>query len=212
MNDNLRELIDIYRNKQFGETIGFGKTPALLVVDFINAFTDIKSPLGADFSFQLQHTKTLLEEARKVCIPVIFTTVAYEPNLSDAGIWKVKTPTDKLILGTKQVELDEGLQRRMDEPLVVKKYASAFFATHLISLLNVARVDTIIMAGCTTSGCVRATVVDGVSYGFRMMVVEEAVGDRAELTHLVSLADINAKYGDVISVVAALDFLKSLHK
>ncbi|HBZ35174.1 MAG TPA: carbamoylsarcosine amidase [Rikenellaceae bacterium] len=212
MDKNLKELLDVYKKKQFGKSIGFGKIPALLVVDFINAFTDEASPLGADFSFQLKHTKTLLKEARKKGIPIIFTTVAYEPNMSDAGIWRVKTPTDKLILGTKPVELDKTLERRMDEPLIVKKYASAFFGTHLISLLNVARVDTIIVTGCTTSGCIRATVVDGVSYGFRMMVVEEAVGDRAELTHLVSLADINAKYGDVISVAVALDFLKSLHK
>lgn len=210
MNENVHELTDIYMSKNFGNSIGFGKAPAVLVVDFINAFTDETSPLGANLSFQLQHTKDILEEARRIGIPRIFTTVAYEPDLRDAGIWRVKTPTDKLIIGTTWVELDQSLQRRSDESIIVKKYASAFFGTHLISLLNTERVDTIIVVGCTTSGCVRATVVDGVSYGFRMMVVEEAVGDRAELTHRVSLADINAKYGDVVSTVTVIDYLRSL--
>ena len=210
MSENVQELKDIYTSKKFGNSIGFGKSPAVLVVDFINAFTDETSPLGANFSSQLKHTNEILKEARKIGIPRIFTTVAYEPDLRDAGIWKVKTPTEKLIIGTRSVEVDKALEREVDEHIIVKKYASAFFGTHLISLLNTEKVDTIIVAGCTTSGCIRATVVDGVSYGFRMMVVEEAVGDRAELTHRVSLADINAKYGDVVSITAVLGYLRSL--
>lgn len=210
MNEDVRQLEYIYTKKKFGKSIGFGKMPALLIVDFINAFTDETSPLGGDFTFQLQNAKEILGEARKIDIPRIFTTVAYEPDLRDAGIWRTKTPIDKLIAGTRWVEPDKRLEKEPYEHVIVKKYASAFFGTHLISLLNTERVDTIIVAGCTTSGCIRATVVDGVSYGFRMMVVEEAVGDRAELTHLVNLADINAKYGDVVSIKTVLDYLRSL--
>jgi len=208
--DYVEELVRIYSDRKFGDRLGFGAKPVLLVVDFIQAFTDASSPLGADFSAQLEFTKKILEEARRTGILRVFTTVAYEPGLRDAGLWRKKTPTGSLIIGTPPVEVDPSLERRPEEPIIIKKYASAFFGTHLLSLLNSDRVDTVIVAGCTTSGCVRATVVDGVSYGFRMIVVQEAVGDRAELTHRVSLADIDAKYGDVVSVSEVLEYLRHL--
>lgn len=206
--DDHQELTKFYSGKGFGRKIGFGNSPSVLVIDFIKAFTDEKSPLGANLDYQLQQTKKILTEARSISIPIIFTTVAYDPDLKDAGVWGKKMPIELLIAGTTWVEVDPVLERRPDEPIITKKYASAFFGTDLMSRLNTARVDTTIITGCTTSGCVRATVVDGVSYGFRMMVVEQAVGDRAELSHRVSLADIDAKYGDVVSVDSILHYFR----
>ena len=142
-------------------------------------------------------------------MPVFFTYVAYQSDLSDAGVWSKKIPLESLVVGSDAVEIDPILQRRPDETLISKKYASGFFGTDLVSRLNALRVDTIILTGCSTSGCVRATAVDGVSYGFRIIVVEDAVGDRSELTHLVNLADIDAKYGDVVSTVEVMEYLQS---
>ena len=207
---DVEELSKVYSSRRFGQKIGFGSKPALLVIDFIRAFTDEKTPLGANFDYQLQQTNRILTEARRVGIPIIFTTVAYEPDLRDAGVWGRKMPIELLIAGTTWVEIDPILERRREEPIITKKYASAFFGTDLVSRLNADRVDTIILTGCTTSGCIRATTVDGVSYGFRVMVVKQAVGDRAELTHQVSLADIDAKYGDVVSIDSVLQYLSSL--
>jgi nicotinamidase-related amidase len=204
---NVEELSKIYSSKKFGRKMGFGDKPALLVIDFIKAFTDERTHLGANFDRQLEQTKRILAEARVVGIPIIFTTVAYEPDLKDTGVWGKKVSSELLVAGTNWVEIDPILARRPNEPIIIKKYPSAFFGTDLISRLNTDRVDTIIVTGCTTSGCVRATVVDGVSYGFRMMIVEQAVGDRAELTHQVNLADMNAKYGDVVSVDSVLEYL-----
>lgn len=207
---DVEELSKVYSSRRFGQKIGFGSKPALLVIDFIRAFTDEKTPLGANFDYQLQQTNRILTEARRVGIPIIFTTVAYEPDFKDAGVWGRKMPIELLIAGTTWVEIDPILERRREEPIITKKYASAFFGTDLVSRLNTDRVDTIILTGCTTSGCIRATAVDGVSYGFRVIVVNQAVGDRAELTHQVSLADIDAKYGDVVFIDSVLEYLSSL--
>jgi maleamate amidohydrolase len=206
----VEELGQVYSGKGFGRRIGFGSKPAVLVIDFMKVFTDEKTPLGSNYAAQLKQTKRILDAARKAGVPVIFTQVAYEPDLRDAGVWAKKAPSEMLKAGTDWVEIDPVLERRSDESIITKKYPSAFFGTDLVSRLNSARIDTIIITGCTTSGCVRATAVDGVSYGFRVIVVREAVGDRAELTHQVNLADIDAKYGDVVSVDAVLKYLGSL--
>lgn len=122
---DVEKLVAIYSDRRFGNRVGFGSKPAVLVIDFIRAFTDATSPLGANFSSQLKCTGRILGEARKIGIPNIFTTVAYEPGLQDAGIWRKKTPTDSLIIGTPPVELDPLLERQPDEPIITKKYASA---------------------------------------------------------------------------------------
>ena len=111
--------------------------------------------------------------------------------------------------GTEWVEIDGALERQHGEIVITKKYPSAFFGTDLCSRLNAQRIDTVIITGCTTSGCVRATVVDGISYEFRVIVAEETVGDRSALSHEVSLADIDAKYADVVSVEEVLEYLRS---
>jgi nicotinamidase-related amidase len=194
------------RERGIGHTIGFGENPALLVVDFIRAFTDPAKPLGSDLDRELEQTDRLLTAARENGRPVFFTSVCYEaPGVADAGLWARKIPAQKTLrAGTPEVELDPRLRRRQSEPLLRKKFASAFFGTDLRERLDALAIDTIFLAGCTTSGCVRATAVDGLQHGFRVMVIREAVGDRIRSAHEQSLFDMQAKYADVVSVDEAL--------
>jgi maleamate amidohydrolase len=198
-----------FQDKGFGRRVGFGERPALLAVDFITGFTDLRSPLAGDLDSQLAATNTLLEPARAAGIPVIFSTVAYDAELQEAGIWIRKIPANgTLVEGSEWVEVDKRLNQRPNETTLVKKYASCFFGTDLAARLISRRVDTLIITGCTTSGCVRATAVDACSYGFHTIVVEEAVGDRAALPHAASLFDIDAKYGDVVGLDDACSYLE----
>jgi maleamate amidohydrolase len=200
-----------FQDKGFGRRVGFGQRPALLAVDFITGFTDLRSPLAGDLDTQLAATNALLEPARAAGIPVIFSTVAYDAELQEAGIWVRKIPANSwLVEGSEWVEVDARLNQRPNETTLVKKYASCFFGTDLAARLISRRVDTLIITGCTTSGCVRATAVDACSYGFHTIVVEEAVGDRAALPHAASLFDIDAKYGDVVGLAEAEAYLSGL--
>jgi maleamate amidohydrolase len=209
--DEYARLRAEFREKGFGRRVGFGQRPALLAVDFITGFTDLRSPLAGELDSQLEATNALLEPARAAGIPVIFSTVAYDAELQEAGIWIRKIPANGwLVEGSEWVEVDKRLNQRAHETTLAKKYASCFFGTDLIARLVSRRVDTLIITGCTTSGCVRATAVDSCSYGFHTVVVEEAVGDRAELPHMASLFDIDAKYGDVVGLEEALGYLRGL--
>jgi nicotinamidase-related amidase len=200
-----------FQDKGFGRRVGFGQRPAVLAVDFITGFTDLRSPLAGDLDTQLAATNALLEPARAAGIPVIFSTVAYDAELQEAGIWVRKIPANSwLVEGSEWVEVDARLNQRPNETTLVKKYASCFFGTDLAARLISRRVDTLIITGCTTSGCVRATAVDACSYGFHTIVVEEAVGDRAALPHAASLFDIDAKYGDVVGLDETLSYLQGL--
>lgn len=197
-----------FRDKGFGSRVGFGRRPALLAVDLITGFTDLRSPLAGKLDAQVAATNRLLEPARAAGIPVIFSTVAYDAELQEAGIWIRKIPANSwLVEGSEWVEVDKRLEQRPGETTLVKKYASCFFGTDLAARLISRRVDTLIITGCTTSGCVRATAVDSCSYGFHTIVVEEAVGDRAALPHAASLFDIEAKYGDVVGLDEAYTYL-----
>lgn len=206
------EMDQFFKDRGFGLKIGYGEDPALIVIDLVQGFTNPDLPLGADLSSQLAETRRLLDAARSAKIPVYYTTVAYEErDVSDAGIWAKKMAgIMTLRAGMPEVEVDPSLGRQPSEPLISKKYASAFFGTDLLSRLNSLRVDTLIVAGCTTSGCVRATAVDAVQNGFRPIVVQEAVGDRSQSAHDQSLFDLNAKYADVVGVEDALGYLSSL--
>ncbi|HET7327124.1 MAG TPA: N-carbamoylsarcosine amidohydrolase [Nocardioidaceae bacterium] len=197
--------------KGLGGEVGFGDHPALVVVDFALGFTDSRSPLAANLDAEIEATRSLLAAARASETPVIFSTVAYDPDGQDMGVWVRKIPANRtLIAGSEWVGIDERLQRRQDEAVLVKKYASCFFGTDLTTRLLAHGVDTVILCGCTTSGCVRATAVDACSYGFRTIVVEDASGDRSSLPHMSSLFDIQAKYGDVVRLPTAVDYLDGL--
>ena len=200
-----------YERKGFSARSGYGTRPALLIVDFIKGFTDPGTGLGGDYGAELAVTAKLLAEFRSRALPVFFTTVAYESHLRDAGQFVAKVPAlSILIKGSDWVQVDERIRPRPSEPVVLKKYASAFFDTRLDMELRGLGVDTLVMAGCTTSGCIRASAIDSMQYGFHTVVVRDAVGDRAQTPHEVNLFDIDAKYGDVVSSGEALGYLRGL--
>jgi len=211
VSDKYRDTKEFYQKRGLSGRVGFGQRPAVIVIDFVKGFTDPRSPLAGNLQREMEETVRILREARKVGAPIFYTTVAYQPDLSDAGVWKKKVPSAKwLVQGSEWVELDPILERQPEEPVITKKYASAFFGTDLISRLVSRRVDTLIVTGCTTSGCVRATVMDAVNYGLHAIVPAEAVGDRAELPHEANLFDIDAKYGDVVTVDDVITYLSGL--
>jgi maleamate amidohydrolase len=194
--------LDRYVEKGFARPVGFGNRPALIVIDFINGFTDSNSPLGADVSDEIGHTNRLISAARLKPIPVYFSTICYtDPECADAGIWLTKIPGLSLLTsGSAATGQDERLLRDPADRVITKKFASCFFGTGLYDLLRRDGIDTLLLAGCTTSGCVRATAVDTCQYGIRPVVAREAVADRSQAAHLQSLIDIEAEYGDVRSV------------
>ena len=202
----------LFKERGFGQTIGFGRWPALLIIDLVKAFTDAARPLGAPLDTQLAATNRLIKAARPKNIPLIFSTVAYdETGLQDAGIWALKQKgVVSLVAGTYGPDIDPRLDRQDGDVILSKKYASCFFGTDLIPRLVNRHVDTLIITGCTTSGCVRASAVDACQNGFRPIIVAEAVGDRSQLAHDQSLFDLNQKYADVVSLEAALQYIQAL--
>ena len=203
---------EFFRQRGFGVKIGFGERPALIVIDMILGFTDASMPLGAPLESQIAAQKPMIDMAHERGIPVIFSTVIYEDHdLKDAGLWGIKMKgTQTLKAGTEAIKVDPRMGMKPTASLLVKKYASCFFGTDLVPRLLNQRVDTLIITGCTTSGCVRATAVDAVQSGFRPMVVREAVGDRSSAAHEQSLFDLNAKYADVCSLDETLQYMRTV--
>lgn len=203
---------EFFQQRGFGQKLGFGQRPALLIVDMVNAFTNPAMPLGAKLDTEIEAIQRLLRAAHDRGVPVIFSTVSYEDeNLRDAGIFGMKQKgSSTLRAGTEGVQIDSRLDFQPIDCLLVKKYASCFFGTDLVPRLLVRGVDTLIITGCTTSGCVRASAVDACQTGFRPMVVREAVGDRSQSAHDQSLFDLNAKYADVVSLEETLQYLNTL--
>jgi maleamate amidohydrolase len=200
-----------YARARLGQSLTLGTHPAILVVDFNCAFTEPESIVGADLTVELEATRLLLDTARAKGLPVVFTTIGFEPHMKDAALWPEKAPAlAELELGGHWVEIDPRLGRRDDEVVIVKKGASGFFGTNLASILIHQRVDTVILCGATTSGCVRATAVDLLQYGWPTLVPRECVGDRAQAPHEANLFDMQAKYADVVSLEEALDYLASV--
>lgn len=201
-----------FRERGFGLKIGFGKRPCLIVVDIIRAFTDPDMPLGSNMDTEIEATNRLIDACRDADVPVFFTTTAYDDAaLKDGGIWVLKQKgAATLRSGTPAVELDPRLHHQPQDSTLVKKYASCFFGTDLLSRLVSNGCDTLLIAGCTTSGCVRGTAVDAVQNGFRPIIVTEAVGDRSEAAHKQSLFDLQAKYCDVVMLDEALAYLRDL--
>jgi nicotinamidase-related amidase len=207
------DAFDELRRKGFAAAVGFGRRPAIVVVDMMRAFTDPASALGADLEAEVAATRGLLDAARAVGVPIVFTTTEYGSDLSDAGLFVRKVPSLRhLVEGSAAVELDPRLGRRDGEAVVIKKFASAFFATDLASRLRRLGIDTVLIAGCTTSGCIRATAVDALQNGFHAIVPRQCVGDRSTAAHAANLFDIHAKYGDVVELDDALGWLDGLRE
>jgi maleamate amidohydrolase len=203
---------EFFRERGFGLKMGFGQHPALVVVDLIKAFTDASRPLGANLDTQVAATQQLLAVAHERGFPVFLSTVRYEEaDVRDAGIWRLKQKGSvDLAADSDGHEFDERLDVHRSDSVILKKYASCFFGTDFVPRLTSRGIDTLIMTGCTTSGCIRATAVDSLQNGFRPMVVREGVGDRSQAAHDQSLFDLNAKYADVVSLEETLQYLRSV--
>jgi maleamate amidohydrolase len=201
----------VYERARIGESVTLGTRPGVLVVDFSCGFTDPECMLGADVTAEVEATKRLLDAAREKGLPVIFTTIGFEASLKDGGLWLQKVPSlGDLQVGGHWVEIDPRLDPQPDETIVLKKGASAFFGTNLATILVSQGIDSVILCGATTSGCIRATAIDLLQYGFPAMVPRECVGDRAQAPHEANLFDIQAKYADVVSVDEALAYVESV--
>jgi len=203
---------EFFHERGFGIPLGFGKKPALIVVDLTKGFTEPDRPLGSDLSSQIAACNQLLDAAHARDVMVIFSLVRYEyPDLRDAGLWAIKQKgSASLVADGDGHVFDERLHKLPGDSELPKKYASCFFGTDLLPRLVSAGVDTLIIAGTSTSGCVRATAVDTVQHGIRPMVVREAVGDRSRAAHEQSLFDLETRYADLVSLSETLAYLKSV--
>lgn len=196
---------------------GCGSRPCLLNVDLQRRYTDTEAFSSAyeGDRDQLRHVNTIARAVRDLALPVIWTYVAYLPGGRDCGWWGTRSNAAMALQNvghaSPQAEIDHRLDVDRDRDLVLhKRMASAFFETHLPSFLVFNRIDTIIVTGGATSGCVRATVVDAMSHGYRVIVPEECVADREESPHYAALYDIAVKYGDVLPAREVLDILAAL--
>jgi len=195
----------------FDGRIGFGSNPALILIDFVEAYFDKQSPLYADVQPALDAALELRGMARKAGIPVIYTNVVFHPSMRDGGRFAQKVGAlSSFTHGNPMGAWPEGLEPAKDELIISKQYASCFFGTSLASTLTAAGHDSLIITGLSTSGCVRATCVDACQHGFIPIVVEEAVGDRHDHVHQANLFDMNAKYGDVVGLAEVSQYLRNL--
>lgn len=188
----------------------FGSNPALLLVDFAQAYFDPDAPLfGGDGCVAARdHAIRLAEAARKASVPVIFTEVKYQPGGGDGGAFYAKVPALSCFeAGRDTQRLVDGLSVEPGDLMITKQYPSAFFGTSLAATLMFNKVDTLIIGGLTTSGCVRATCIDSISSGFVTLIAHEACGDRAAGPHEANLFDMSAKYADLIGTEAAIDYM-----
>jgi maleamate amidohydrolase len=187
-----------------------GRRPAVLFVDFAQAYFDPGAPLfgGEGCRTAIENAARLAPEARRLGVPCVFTEVRYQPGGADGGAFYAKVPALACFdAGRDTQRLAPPLEYEASDIVVVKQYPSAFFGTSLAATLHWLRIDTLLLTGVTTSGCVRATCVDAISHGFVTLVVEDAVGDRADGPHRANLYDMSAKYADLISTDDALAYL-----
>jgi nicotinamidase-related amidase len=206
-------LRDLYAAAGFGGRVGWGERPAVLVIDMAGAWTTPGEMLGSDLAGVMDHILALLTEARRSGVPIYFTTMAYDAEMRLPGeVALLKTPHLRtMVRGSDRVALAPELERRPTEPLIEKPRASAFAGTNLRAMLQSDGVDTIVVVGCSTSGCVRATAESGFNENLHVIVPAEAVGDRSPTAHAASLFDIDQRYGDVVQIGDALAHLRGLN-
>ena len=203
------DLADNYR--AYDGILGFGKRPASILVDFVQAYFDENCDLYAGVEDELASALRVREAARAAGIPVIYSNVVYEEGGANGGVFFRKAPVLKnFVVGNPMGDWPSGLRPASDELVISKQYPSAFFGTSLAASLTASDVDTLIITGVTTSGCIRATCVDAMSHGFIPIVVADACGDRHVAPHEASLFDMNAKYADVVSEADALGYLQQV--
>ncbi len=202
--------LDVYARQGFGNSSGFGRTPALVVVDFVNGFNDPDAFGGGNIPQAIEATAGLLAACREHRVPVAFTRVVYADDGSDAGVFCLKAPgLLKLTEASPLSQIVPQLAPVPGEYVLRKTQPSAFFGTNLSNWLISKGVDTLLVTGCTTSGCVRATVIDAMSYNFRTVVVSDGVGDRALGPHEANLFDMGQKYADLMSAEEVIERLET---
>lgn len=205
------EELSLNYKRAFGKRIGFGSKPALIMIDFVQAYFDPACALYAGVETALASALRLQAAARDAGVPVIYTNVVYDSQGANGGRFFQKSMVlHHFVEGSPMGRWPEGLAVRDDELVISKQYPSAFFGTSLASTLAARGIDTLIHAGLSTSGCVRATCVDCCSHGFIPIVVREAVGDRHPAPHEANLFDMDAKYGDVVGEAEAINYLQSI--
>ncbi len=210
MTDAPDALKDDYRRAGFGGRLPFGIRPALLVIDVVDAYLQPESPLYAGVEEALASNVRLIAAAREARAPVVYTAVSYQAAGADGGLFYRKVLALKAFdAGSPLGRFPPQISPRDGEVVVVKQYASAFFGTPLASTLRALAVDTVVMGGFSTSGCVRASALDALQHGFAPYVVREACGDRASGPHEANLFDLQAKYAEVVSEAQAVAHLRA---
>jgi maleamate amidohydrolase len=201
----------VYRHAGFTGGFELGERPGIVVVDFCRGFTDPAYPLGSDATAEVERTRRLLDAARRNGVLVVFTTISYDEGARAASTWLRKVPSlAGLTPGSPWVEIDPRLGRLEREPVVAKTGASAFFGTPVHAMLTAQRVDTVLVLGATTSGCVRASVVDSVQHGFPTFVVTDCCADRSPGPHEANLFDMTAKYADACTAEEVVSHFERL--
>ena len=194
-----KDLDENYRQAGFGRSLGQGVKACVLMVDFVRAYTDPASPLFADVDAARLACATLLARARAAHVMIVHTNVQYEPGGLDGGWFYRKVPALRVFeRGSPFGAFADGVEPAAGEIVITKQYPSAFFATSLAPTLHMMGVDTVLICGLSTSGCVRASAVDAMQHGFRTIVVSDCVADRDPRPHAANLFDLAAKYADVI--------------
>jgi maleamate amidohydrolase len=202
---------DSYFREGMGELIGFGNRPAIVVVDMCKAFVEPGHPMaGPTAILAAKNIKSLLEKARNKEVLIVYTTLPDISDISEHGYWKAKTLKDKLIIEGDGRDIYPILQPYPREVVLEKCFPSAFFGTHLLSMLIYHQIDTVIVVGAITSGCVRATAIDAFSYNYRVIVPVECVCDRSQMLHKVALFELHMKHADVVSDEVIHKYIESL--
>jgi maleamate amidohydrolase len=206
LTEDLKDSYSLYNG-----SLGYGERSALILVDFVQAYFDKDCEMYAGVEDELASALRIRDLARDAGIKVLYSNVVYQQDGSDGGVFFTKAPVLKnFIAGNPMGNWPKGLQPADNEMVISKQYPSAFFGTTLASVLNEEGVDTLLITGLTTSGCVRATCVDAMCNGFIPIVVADACGDRHAAPHEANLFDMNAKYADVVSEIQVCDYLRSL--
>jgi maleamate amidohydrolase len=204
------ELREWYESRGFGGRVGFGSSCAVIAIDVARGWLDPDVDLGSAQAAVLDSIVEVINAAREISLPVFFTTMGFREDGKDAGeVYNRKLPlTGTQRAGSRDMELHPAVERRDDEVLIVKPRASGFFATNLLSQLVSLGVDTTIVVGLSTSGCIRATCESAFDYGYHVIVPQEAVGDRCSSAHQGSLFDIDMRLGDVMPMAEAIEGMR----
>lgn len=216
---------EVFTKSGYGKRAGFGQRPAVLVIDMnynfvgdrpepiLKSIERFRNSCGEEGWGGVYHIRELLEGARKKRLPIFYTTAQEKKNSVSVGRWQGKNRRAREDLREEWSRANEIVQEiapQEGDVIIRKQKPSAFFGTPLMSMLNEIHADSVLVTGCTTSGCVRASVIDAFSYNFRVSVIEECVFDRGQASHKINLFDMNAKYADVISMREALEYIEGL--